>query len=192
MQKQEIRRNMKELKSKLTLTEQEHYSERIIRCLQGLTEYRLSEEIFCYVNFNQEVITTRLIEEALSGGKRIAVPKIIDKDMRFYYISSLKELETGILGIPEPFELIRKAEAVPDPEKDNLFIVPGLAFDPMGNRIGYGKGFYDNYFRKYSNCSMIKIALTYDFQVLPLLPKEDQDIKIDQIITQDGLIKTIK
>ena len=192
MQKQEIRRNMKELKSKLTLAEQEHHSESIIRCLQGLSEYRLSEEIFCYVNFNQEVITTRLIEEALLSGKRIAVPKIIDKDMRFYYISSLKELETGILGIPEPFEPITKAEVVPDPKKDNLFIVPGLAFDPMGNRIGYGKGFYDNYFRKYLDCSMLKIALTYDFQVLPLLPREAQDIKIDQIITQNGLIKTIK
>lgn len=189
MQKQEIRSNMKELKRILPLTEQEHYSESIIRCLQGLSEYRLAEQIFCYVNFNQEVITTRLIEEALSCGKKVAVPKIIDKDMRFYYISSLKELETGILGIPEP---VTKAEAVPDPKRDNLFIVPGLAFDPMGNRIGYGKGFFDNYFRKYSDCPMIKIALTYDFQVLPLLPKEDQDIKIDQIITQDGLIKTIK
>ncbi len=187
MQKQEIRKTMKELKSRLTKEEQKVYSSIIADRLLKLPEYRQCGQIFCYVSFNQEVITTTLIEKALFQQQKVAVPKITGKGMQFFYIRSLKDLEPGILGIPEP---VTEEEALPDITKDNLILVPGLAFDPHGIRIGYGKGYYDNFFRKYGNLSLVKIALAYDFQVLPELPEEEHDIRVDQIITQRGIIKS--
>lgn len=188
MLKSEIRKNIKELKRKLSKEEQDQYSNSIVNCLVNLPEYHRADEIFCYVNFNQEVKTKKLIEKALSEGKMVAVPKVMDDDMNFFYISSLNDLEPGVLGIPEP---VTTNEAIPNPNKSNLFLVPGLAFDLKGNRIGYGKGYYDRYFKKYNNCPINKIALTYDFQVLSLLPAEEQDIQMDQIITEKRLIKVM-
>jgi 5-formyltetrahydrofolate cyclo-ligase len=188
MLKSDIRKTVKERKLKLTKEEQEKYSDIITNCLSELSEYRMAERIFCYVNFNQEVITLKLIEKALSDGIKVAVPKITNQEMHFYYISSIKELKPGFFGIPEP---VTTTEAVPEPNKTNLFIVPGLAFDPGGNRIGYGKGYYDRYFKKYKNCPMEKIGLAYEFQIFFSLPVQKQDVKMNQIITQNRIIKII-
>jgi 5-formyltetrahydrofolate cyclo-ligase len=185
MIKQEIRKSIREQKIRLSLQEREIFSELIIKKLIGLREYKRSGEIFCYVSFNQEVITTALIEEALSTLKKVAVPKITADGMKFYYIDSLKDLNPGILGILEPDA--RREEAVPKKGAENLIIVPGLAFDPLGNRIGYGKGYYDAFLGKYKDCPWIKIALAYDFQILPKLPAEEHDIKVDHIITQSRM-----
>ncbi|WFR60008.1 5-formyltetrahydrofolate cyclo-ligase [Anaerocolumna sp. AGMB13025] len=187
MIKQEIRKNIREQKSRLSFQERETYSNLIIKKLTEQREYQRASEVFCYISFNQEVITSAFIEEALSGRKRIAVPKITGDGMKFYYISSLKNLKPGVLGILEPDT--RNEEAVPKKGNENLIIVPGLAFDLLGNRIGYGKGYYDAFFGKYKDFSWIKTALAYDFQILPKLPAEEHDIKVDHIITQSGLIK---
>ncbi len=186
MLKQEIRKSMKELKSRLTEPDRRAYSDRILKRLWETSAYGTCRRIFCYVSFNQEVITTGLIEKALYQQKKVAVPKITDDEMKFYYIDSLKELKPGVLGILEP---AAGKVAVPVRTEENLIIVPGLAFDPQGNRIGYGKGYYDVFFQKYENYPLKKIALAYDFQVLTELPADELDIKVDQIITPSGIIR---
>jgi len=185
MTKLEIRRNMKELKSKLLVSQIQMHSDYISKQLLLTSTYKQSDQIFCYVSFNEEVITTNILYAALSQKKKVAVPKIIGDEMKFFYIKSLEELNLGTHGILEP---ITGMEAIPQKDKENLVIVPGLAFDLKRNRIGYGKGYYDRYFIKYDETPMKKIALAYDFQVLEELPIDDYDKEIDQIITQTRII----
>lgn len=186
MLKQEIRSSMKELKSGLRKTEIEEFSNRIIDRVIRSAEYRECGRIFSYVSFNQEVMTTGLIQTALKAGKWVAVPKIEDGIMKFYYINSLSALRPGVLGISEPYG---GEEAVPPLTEPTLIIVPGLAFDRNKNRLGYGKGYYDSFFIKYSGYPLRKIGLAYDFQVLKELPAEIHDIKVDRIITRSGIIQ---
>jgi len=181
MTKLEIRRNMRDLKSKLPASEIQMHSDYISKQLLQTSAYIHCNQLFCYVSFNQEVITTNILKTALFEKKKVAVPKIIGDEMKFYYIKSLEELNLGTHGILEPNT---EVEAIPQRDELNLVIVPGLAFDLNRNRIGYGKGYYDRYFTKYNEIPMKKIALTYDFQVLEELPIDNYDKKIDQIITQ--------
>ncbi len=185
MTKQEIRTNIKGLKRELSLSQVRRYSDLIQSQLFQHPFYTSCSHLFCYVSFNQEVITRDIITMTLSQGKKVAVPKIVGDEMKFFFIESLEELKVGILGILEP---TAEKEAIPDHSEQNLMIVPGIAFDVSRNRIGYGKGYYDRYFMKQIGTKMHKVALAYDFQILKQLPVDDYDEKVDQIITQSGII----
>ncbi len=186
MEKNEIRKSIKDLKKHLPESDQKGYSERILEQLYNIPEFKKCKMIFSYVSFNQEVITTSLIKTAFEHGKKTAVPKITNEGMKFFFINSFEDLKPGVLGILEP---TTKEEAIPAPLEENLVIVPGLAFDEHKNRIGYGKGYYDSFFAKYQSYPLIKIALAYDFQILKKVPADDFDIKVDSIITQCGIIR---
>lgn len=177
--KKDIRIKIKKRKSNVFLTQIENDSNLIINSLMSTKEYLNSNQVFSYVSYNKEVVTKTFIEQSFKG-KKIAVPKIIGEEMFFYYINSLDELEEGVQGILEP-AACPENEAIP--EADDLFVVPGLAFDRNKNRIGYGKGYYDKYFQKYNNIHFQKIALAFDFQILEQIPVNDYDIKVDGIIT---------
>ena len=186
MNKQELRAHIKETKIKLSRTAIQEDSNKIADKLLNSPWFKDSNQLFCYVSFNQEVITNHIILTALEQNKKVAVPKIVDHEMKFYYINSLEELKPGILGIPEPFS---GEEAIPSHTEESLCIVPGLAFDRQRNRIGYGKGYYDKFFTKYMDKSIRKIALSFDFQIYENLPAEEYDKKVDYIITPTRIIE---
>lgn len=186
MTKQDIRKLIKEQKSQLDLSQIRRDSDAIINQLYKTSSYIQCNQLFCYVSFNQEVITRDIIQAALFQKKKTAVPKIVGDEMKFFYIESLEELEPGILGILEP---VTKSEAVPSKDECNLVIVPGLAFDRNRNRIGYGKGYYDRFFLKQKEALLRKTALAYDFQIVDSLPVNNYDEKVDQIITQSRIIE---
>ena len=186
MKKQEIRATIKDQKSELSRSQVRRHSDLIQSQLFQHPFYTSCSQLFCYVSFNQEVITTDIITMALSQGKKVAVPKIVGDEMKFFFIESFDELEPGVLGIMEP---ITEKEAIPVDTEQNLVIVPGIAFDTSRNRIGYGKGYYDRFFTKQIGNKMHKIALAYNFQILEQLPVDDYDVKVDQIITESGIIQ---
>ena len=183
--KKDIRKYIKEKKLKTSLSEIEKDSNIIINKLMSTDEYVSSKTIFTYVSFNQEVTTSNLIEQTFKH-KKVAVPKIVNDRMNFYYINSLGDLEIGIKGILEPINL--KVTNLATPVNGNLFVVPGLAFDNNRNRIGYGKGYYDAYFKEYNNVNFHKIALTFDFQIVEQIPADGYDVKVDRIITEARVI----
>ena len=116
-----------------------------------------------------------MLERALRDGKRVAVPKVYGEEMKFIYLDDLTQVAKGYAGIPEPI-----ADGPVADDKTALVLMPGLAFDPQGHRIGYGGGFYDKFLS--SEPDHPTLALCYDFQVFPVLETEAHDIPVDIVL----------
>lgn len=177
MTKSEIRKMIKEMKRKLEPNEINELSSQIAKRLIQTEMYEKASVIYPYVAYNQEVITNEIILDAWSKGKRVAVPKTYSDYMEFLYINDFNELEPGAWDIPEP------TTSTIANESEVLIVMPGIAFDPEFNRIGYGGGFYDKYLATHPDTHFTKVALTYDFQIVDHLETEPHDQKIDAIIT---------
>lgn len=177
--KKQIRASVREQKKKLFLAEINERTGKILRNLYEMKEYQDAGRIYAYVNYNQEVNTSMLIKEALSSGKEVLVPRVMNEEMEFYRITSIKDLESGSYGILEP-----KEYAPADEIHSGFMILPGLAFDKNHHRIGYGGGFYDRYLEKYP--IFYKVALCYDFQIFEEIESEEQDIPVDCVIYENG------
>ncbi len=203
MTKEQARNLIRLQKSKLTNEYITWKSEQITDIVLTLPEFKNAQELFCYVSFNQEVITTKIITTALEQGKRVYVPKVTDGEanlMEFYRILSLKEVSEGYQNIPEPiigekYVMINKNKDSSDcsdqkmvSPKERLMILPGLAFDRRGNRVGYGKGFFDYYLEKMNPDSFNRIAMAFDFQIVNGLECMEWDIKVQKLITPDEVI----
>lgn len=185
--KQEIRDYVRKEKRTLTKQKISDYSKEIIRNLFTCTCYKEAFEVYTYVSYNQEADTKELIIQALKDKKRVAVPKVIGEEMEFFYITSLDEVKEGYQHILEP---ITSEKAVPQSGSNPLMLMPGLAFDRNGNRIGYGGGFYDKYLLRYQEAQFIKCALGYEFQLFDQLEREQFDIPVDMVVTPKEIVKT--
>ena len=179
MNKKHLRQLIKDQKSMMSDAEIEKLSASLCLDLYRLDEYKNASCIFAYVSYNQEVRTRDLIEHALKDGKKVAVPKVYGDMMQFKYISSLNDLQPGYMGIPEPSGDLECAD---NREDDVLMIMPGLAFDEIGNRVGYGKGYYDRYLAQHNKTMYTKVALAYDFQIVDSIKADAFDVKTDILI----------
>lgn len=147
-------------------------------------EYIASEIVFIYVSMHDEIDTIKIINKLFKDGKRVAVPKVFKypKKMEALEIKSLDDLtEVGDFGVLEP-----NISAGNLSSEIDLTIVPGLAFDKEGNRLGYGGGFYDKFFETYKTSK--KIALCYDYQIVTNIYNMEYDKKVDKIITENRII----
>ena len=181
MNKKEIRAMIRDKKKQLSAEEITAYSDRVCDILCNDAVYKNASVIYPYLAYNQEIITTTLIERAWNDGKAVAVPKCYeDNRMEFHRIYSFDDVEPGMYDIPEPIS----GEIVEDEEV--LILMPGLAFDGNFNRIGYGGGYYDRYLERKQNCNFVKVAFAYDFQLLEHIDTDDHDYKVDMIITDKG------
>lgn len=187
-----VRRKMKQLIRRDIITKRsaqkgdvkQEKDKDIRKKLLSMPEFGKSSIILFYVSIRGEVKTDDLISEALGKGKRVLVPFVdLEKEeMMISEIKDLNELEKGAFGIPEP----KNPKEFPI-DKIDLVIVPGVAFDRRGNRIGFGTGFYDKFLSRLPKETPF-IALAYDFQVLREIPKGKDDVKIDKIITETETI----
>ena len=197
MDKKEIRQEVTERKNALTEEQVTEWSLALKEKFCSLDAYKEAESIYFYLTFNQEVQTVPMIEQAIADGKRVAVPVMLisgksfnkkgepKRDyMEFIYINSMDECRPNFMGIPEPPEELVETnpERIAD-EKKVLILMPGLAFDGQGNRIGYGGGFYDKYLDSHPDTEFTKIALCFDFQIYDHIPTEEQKEKMDLIIS---------
>lgn len=178
MDKQALRKMIREKKRAMTEMQIEEASARLAQQLYQSPLYRQATTIYGYLPYNQEVRTIPMLEQALAEGKRVAVPKVYGDEMRFLYIDDLSRVEKGYAGIPEPIDDEPVAE---DPTA--LVLMPGLAFDRMGRRIGYGGGFYDKFLS--AEPDHPTLALCYGFQMLDELPTEEFDIPVDCVLWAD-------
>lgn len=162
--------------------------------LKSLKEFIQAKSILFYVSKGCEVSTIALIEECFAYDmlsikingcqKQVILPRVVPKtaSLDLFEVKTFEELEMGSFGILEPKKTLQRFTNYGNID---LIIVPGIAFDRKGNRIGYGKGFYDNLLKKTNGVS---IALAYDYQVQNSVPKNHEDIPVDIIVTEKEVI----
>lgn len=184
-EKKRIRKQMLARRQELTHDEVVHKSEAIIQKVLQTNEYKESQNILLYADYCHEVMTRALFEDALLHKKKVYFPKTDGETgtMEFYQVVSVTQLYEGYKGIKEP-----KADAdkrfVWKKEEDTLAIIPGVAFDVNGYRIGYGKGFYDRYLSDKRPISTI--ALAFACQITDdAIPVDVHDIKMDKVVTEE-------
>lgn len=175
MTKQELRAAIRTQKRAMTLAQIEEKSAALAEQLFATEQYRQAKTLYGYLPYNQEVRTVPILEQAMRDGKRVAVPKVYGDEMRFLYIEDLSQVEKSSFGIPEPI-----ADGPVAMEEDALILMPGLAFDPQGNRMGYGGGYYDKYLQAQPNHPTV--ALCYDFQMLAQLDTQEHDVPVDLVL----------
>ena len=175
MNKQELRKSIREQKRAMTEAQIQEKSRLLGQLFAASALYRNAKTIYGYMPYNQEVRTVPMLEQAIRDGKRVAIPKCYGDEMRFIFMEDLSQVEKGYAGIPEPVEDAPIAD-----DETALVLMPGLAFDPEGHRIGYGGGFYDKFLAKEPNHPTL--ALCYDFQMMEKLETEEFDIPVDQVL----------
>ena len=169
--KKEIRKELLYLRDNL----EDRYNKSMIikNKILDLDIYKKSKVIAIYYSMKSEVDTKVLIKESLSLGKKIVLPRIINKNkMIFIEINSDTEYEKNPFGVMEPI-----GEEYTDID---LIICPGVAFDKSNNRLGYGRGYYDKYLAKHD---IYKIGICYHEQLIDKIEVEEHDINMDLVIT---------
>lgn len=175
MNKKELRAQIKAAKKAMTLQQIESLSRDLCKQFLETDAYRNAKTVYGYLPYNQEVRTWFLLEQALKDGKKVAVPKVYEDEMRFIYLDDLNAVSEGYAGIPEP---VADEPVAHDPTA--LVLMPGLAFDRAGHRIGYGGGFYDRFLEAEPNHPTV--ALCYHFQMIDHLDAEEHDVPVDEVL----------
>jgi 5-formyltetrahydrofolate cyclo-ligase len=150
-----------------------------------------------FSSFRSEVDTTELLRQALCTQKPVYLPKVLGKEMKFYQIESLEELEIGYQGILEPKEDKHK-EFIPSENQKIFVLMPGAVFDREGGRIGYGSGFYDKFLASLEKEvlpeNLCKLAVAYECQLVEngMIHREIHDISPDYIVTEKTCIQIMQ
>lgn len=150
--------------------------------LRALPEYRKSEGVGAFFSTAGEINTLPTLEGILRDGKRLYLPKVVKNETRFDFhpVKDLKSLAPGPFGILEP----HGHKAAPWKELD-MVLVPGLAFDRKGNRLGFGKGYYDRVLPLLGKSTLI-VGLGYSFQVVKQVPVTPEDVPMTALLTEEG------
>lgn len=181
-QKKQIRKEVLARRDALTGTERDRGKLLITERILGHQWYYLSDTILGFVSYGSEICTTEILETALRDGKRVYVPKVEDGNMEFYRIFSLAELKSGYKGILEPAGDTERYVFDPDHADGCLLLMPGSAFDPLGNRMGYSGGFYDRYLAEKESLRLRSIGIGFRCQQVEQVPVEATDVKPYQVI----------
>lgn len=175
LDKRALRREIAQKKRAMTPQEIELYSRDLATQLYQTPEYRNAHSIYAYLSYNQEVRTWPILEQARLDGKRVAVPKVYGDVMKFLWLDDFSQVAAGAYGIPEPTFDTPEAD-----DEEALILMPGLAFDPEGHRVGYGGGFYDRYLEAHRQHRLV--ALCYPFQMFSRLEVETHDIPVHRVL----------
>lgn len=175
MDKAALRKEIREQKRAMTPEQIVAASEELAKQFFASGLYRQAKSVYGYLPYNQEVRTVPILEQALRDGKRVAVPKVYGDTMRFIWMEDLSAVSDGYAGIPEP---VADGPLADDPSA--LVLMPGLAFDPQGHRIGYGGGFYDKFLA--AEPDHPTLALCYAFQMREHLKTEEFDKNVDCVL----------
>lgn len=158
--KKKLRKIYKKKRAAIPAGEHAERSATLCEKIIALPEFRQAQTIFCYIAFNHEIETHSLITHSLKAGKRVCVPVIDGRQMIAAHITGLDAMQKNTYGILEPTRII----PIPGDEID-IIIVPALAFNALGYRLGYGGGFYDRFLDDYTGITIgpvLKELLIHD------------------------------
>ncbi len=187
-EKQKLRKELKKVLSQLSEDSRIDLSAQITGRVQKMDAYLKGRCLFIYVSKSDEVQTLRLIQEALSQGKEVFVPKV-SQTTGLITVCQIKDwekdLEPGFYGILEPKN---QCPVLEDLSQIDLFLIPGLGFDKQGNRLGRGKGMFDQFLSVVKNKDTI-IALAFDCQVVSQIPSEAHDFQMPCVVTEKQVLE---
>lgn len=181
-----LREKYRNIRTSMTADEKENYDKTIAGQVRSLWQYDKNDTLLVYVSTPIEVDTHEIIEQALLDGKKVAVPRCVDgtRNMEFYFIGSLDDLEPGSFGVLEP--IVEKTELMTDFSR-GLCIVPAFSYDWSGFRLGYGKGYYDRFLSRFDGNI---IGICYSSCVQRSLPHGRFDRPVELLVTEKYLRRT--
>ncbi len=149
----------------------------------ALPEYRRARRVLWYVSHGDELPTHDAIRQELARGRTVLVPYVDGLNLRIWRIDALEELRPGAFGILEPPPTLRgDSGREPPPQRVDFVVVPGVAFDPRGGRLGSGQGFYDRLLGELRpDCT--RAGLCYETQIIDRVPAEPHDQPMDLVVT---------
>lgn len=177
MEKAEVRKSIRDLKRAVSLEEKLRRSEGIMRQVETLPAFQQARVVLLYWSMADEVQTHAFVERWHSE-KTLLLPCVDGDDLRLRQYTGLQCMVAGEqFGIGEP-----TGEEYTDLDHIDLIIVPGVAFDRQGNRMGRGRGFYDRLLK--TTPTAVKVGLAFDFQMLDHIPVEAHDIRMNLVISE--------
>jgi len=186
--KQSIRQHIKGLREQLSDTERATYNEAITARLMLLPEYLQADAVLGYMNFGAEFASERWVSQALSGGKRVALPRVNHhtNHLDLYWVEDMEgQLAQGLWGIREP--IVERCKRLAGLNEVEFALLPGVAFTREGARLGYGGGFYDKLLGN-AEVTPVLAAAAYSLQLVDQIPQEVTDVNIEWIITEQETI----
>ncbi|TGE33720.1 5-formyltetrahydrofolate cyclo-ligase [Desulfosporosinus sp. Sb-LF] len=180
--KAEVRKACLSQRAKLGELERKGKSRIIQQKLQNLPEFHQAQTVMLFLNFRDEVETTALAEETLACGKKLILPRCAPHGILLpIEVSNLAvDIEPGLWGIREPKLQLGQV----GPSEIDLVIVPGAGFDLLGNRLGYGGGYYDRFFML-MDPKAPRIAIAFECQIIAQVPIDKHDAKMTMLITEN-------
>ena len=176
MLKRELRTLMRQKKGQFTQQQLCELSLPIVDRIRPLLAD--ANTIVAYYSLPDEVDTHRFIDELLADGKTVYLPKVIsDEGMVLCRYTGAESMKEGAFGIMEPV-----GAQIPADEAIDVVLVPGMAFDGDGNRLGRGKGYYDRFLKSLSRPRPQLIGVCFDFQKVDVVPTEPTDVKVDVVV----------
>lgn len=151
--------------------------------LMALEPFQQAAVIALYAPIQQEIDTALLFHTAVAAGKRVLYPQVQNSTLLFQEVTDLQQLAHGAYGILEPTQTERSVPL----EQADLIVVPGVAFDRRGHRIGFGKGYYDRCLSRLVGHGTL-VGICHDFQLVECIQAEGHDISMQYIVTERRLI----
>ena len=192
MDKDEVRRRALTIRDGLAKEYRAESSRRIVERVLRSEWFQKAKAVFSYASFRSEVETDGLNREVLRQGKQLFLPKTYagTGQMRFFPVEDLGTLQKGYQGIFEPEETVAAERQVFGDDsmfskEDVVMIMPGVAFDGNGNRMGYGGGYYDRYLARYGG-RITPVLAVFEEQEHPEIPVGEWDVRPERIVTQEG------
>jgi 5-formyltetrahydrofolate cyclo-ligase len=181
--KRALRRRIKDWRDSLAPEERDEMTEQVARRVFDLGAYHSARRVLAYAAHGSEVGTDAVTAGILKDGKGLILPRVTEDGLTLHRVDDpARDLVPGVWDIPEPDARC----PVVAPEEVELFLLPGLAFDPEGHRLGYGRGYFD---RVLGRASGEKVALAFDGQVVEAVPVGPQDVPVDAVVTPTRMIR---
>jgi len=185
MDKAELRREV--LSRRAALADRAARSDAIEDLTATLAEFERADVVAMYVGVGAEVTTGRLLERVLERGSTVCVPWRDGNDLHLARLLSPDELVPVSFGLLEPPRELAHARVV-SPANVDLMVIPGVAFDRNGGRLGHGKGFYDRLLER-AGAGPLRVALAFECQVVEEVPMQAGDERMDLIVTENGVLR---
>ncbi len=175
IRKKELRRLIKERKKFFSPKQAALDSEKIFRQIEILPQFQHANVVLAYWSLPDEVITHQFVQK-WADKKRLVLPIVVGETLELRAFNGVEKMVTNnSFGILEP-----KTEELVDPKAVDFAIIPGIAFDKKGNRLGRGKGFYDRFLKE---TNAYKVAVGYDFQIVDEVPFSSYDVPVDMVVS---------